>query len=287
MDFLSKAVQKSLQPKESITRILKRNLEGFQEPRPIIKLHASDLTKPDFCPRAHAIINALNVKRPKEWIGAALKVTFDMGNETADKICEEWGGDKVIGDWECIKCNDVRHFTTKPTNYNCKCGIGACVFKYKEVNFVSQESGVSGNVDVFFNLGAAKYQTVELKTIAPDQFADLKMPLAEHSLRTNLYLHTIETSKSAYKNMINLKEGRVFYVSRGHGKKHTEFNEVLPFKEFTIKRDDTALEHILGMAKELKTFREGGAFPSRQCANIDCKMAEKCLVKQDCFSNDY
>ena len=63
-----------------------------------------------------------------------------------------------------------------------------------------------------------------------------------------------------------------------------EWNEILPFREFIVKRNDADLAEFLKRAKALKTFREGAVMPLGICTTALDKIAKQCSVCQPCFS---
>lgn len=177
-------------------------------------------------------------------------------------------------------------------NANASHGVeGLHDWEFIEPRFWSEQYHISGSIDAFFDLGVAKYMLTELKTIATEEFNDLLCPLPEHELRTKLYLRIV-AEHPGYSNKINLHEGRVLYVSRGHGKKNEDHSgEILPFKEYVVQRDDNALLPILKKAEQLKTFRLAGksiaAMPSGICATAMDKPAKSCPTCKECFSGQY
>jgi hypothetical protein len=281
-NWMTTEVQKALEPKTSIISLIRNNLKGYRKDRSYLTTHASDITKEDWCPRKVALMIAEEAPTANVYIGAALQATFDVGNAVGDMVPEVWAGQSAYGNWECTKCEGNHTFTSKP-DVKCMKG-GRCTFKYVEMNFVSKEYDVSGSIDVFFDLGGAKKVATELKIINVEDFAKLAAPLAEHRLRTALYMKLIEDSNSMYKNMINLQEAKVFYVSRGFGKKNDAHNgEILPFKEFDVARNDEAIQPYLIRAKELKVYKETGKMPTRVCDSANCKLATKCSYSEKCF----
>jgi hypothetical protein len=168
-------------------------------------------------------------------------------------------------------------------------GKGQCNWQYSEVNFKSVETGIDGNLDVLFDLGGNKLAVTELKIYAADEFDKMLAPLPEHRTRTRLYLKIIADSDSPYKNKINLHQARVFYTSRGFGKMNKEFNEILPFREFVIDRDDDALDvkTALEKGRQIKIYREQGLMPSGICVSPMDKTAKACKHCDKCFSGEY
>ena len=153
--------------------------------------------------------------------------------------------------------------------------------------FVSKEYGFTGSIDVFFDVGAPKWLVTELKIMKPEDFEKLAAPLPEHRIRTNLYMKLIADSNDPYKDKINVFEARVLYVSRGYGKKNVDHDQILPFKEFVVKRDDTDLQWVLKLAKQVKVWRETGQIPSGICKNPLDKTAKNCSASKHCFSGSF
>ena len=113
-------------------------------------------------------------------------------------------------------------------------------------------------------LGEKKLKPIELKTMDKDQFKDLKGPLAEHRLRTNLYLRIMAESSSPWSNTVNHEKATVLYVSKGGWgcadpqlKEWGLKEEFSPFKEFEISRDDSQTDDLADRARTVKEFRAG------------------------------
>jgi hypothetical protein len=126
---------------------------------------------------------------------------------------------------------------------------------------------------------------VELKIINTKDFEELAAPLAEHRIRTAMYLELIENSLHPHRDKVDTSVGSVLYVSRGHGKKHPEYNKVLPFKEFLVERDDAALTPYFARAAEVQSYVKGGSIPARPkaCDTSFCKMANNCPLQGKCW----
>jgi len=73
---------------------------------------------------------------------------------------------------------------------------------------------------------------------------------------------------------IDATRAKVLYVSRGHGKKHPEHGEVLPFKEFDVARDDGALKQAPDRGPHGWFCREEG--PTRVCTVSWQPEAKRC-----------
>lgn len=285
MKFMSQTPEDLLKPQTTITDLLMKNLGGWKKERSHKNVHASDITKPSFCPRMYALLDITEKEKKDSYIDTALQATFDVGNATADLFTNSWAAQAITGNWECIKCLELRYFTTKPS-CTCKTG-GDCVWRYKEVRFSSKEYGVSGSIDALMHLYAPKLFATELKIMKVEDFNDLVAPLSEHRIRTAMYLRLIDESDSIYKKRINLTEARVFYISRGYGKKQTSSGKIVPFKEYVVKRNDASTEPYLQKAKQVKLFREQGVMPPGVCKTTLDGPAKLCSVCPECFSGKY
>lgn len=285
VNFFKKAVSENHQPMGEIIPGLIKRMGAHYPERSHKVVHASDVTKATFCPRRYALMDVHGVEAPDQYIPTALRATFDVGNATSDLLREQWMGDMAVGNWRCARCGQVHLMSKKPVE---KCSLSPtnepCLFRYEEVRFVDPDTQVSGSIDVLTDLKGNSFFITEVKTINPTEFATLAAPLHEHRLRTALYLYLAEKSKSVFGGMVSHHHAKVLYISRGHGKKG-EFGQITPFKEFSVHRDDKALEPILAKAKKIALFRQGkAAVPERElCASVDCVVAKGCPVRAQCF----
>jgi hypothetical protein len=286
MSWLKKVViAQNKPPEDSIISVLKSNMSGYRPGRDRSVLHASDVTKPNFCPRKWALMDIEGTKSSPEYANTATRATWDIGSMTARVLIENWAGEHVVGNWMCRRCHQQRTMCSKPKGM---CSIGGKHdWAYEEVVFVSKEYGISGSIDALFDVGKPKLVVTELKIMAPEEFATLLAPLPEHRIRTSLYLKLIADSGTPYLDRFNLHEARVLYVSRGYGKKNEKFGEVLPFKEFSVHRDDGGLLDLLAKVQSLKKFREIGVVPCGICNTALDKPAQTCKLCKTCFSGDY
>lgn len=277
-------------PKESLIGVLKKNMGGAREGRDRSIVHASDITKASFCPRQWALNDLQQIKSKPEYLSTTQQATFDVGRATAKLLVEEWAGDSVVGNWKCLRCEQTRTLCSKPLGIcpDAKGKDRSHLWEYKEVCFESQSSNISGSIDSLFQFGTPYLRVTELKILSVDDFEKILAPMAEHRIRTSLYLHIVDESNSPYKSRFNLLEGTVFYVSRGYGKKNDLWNgEVLPFKEFVVKRDEEIIKEPIQKAKALKIFREEGKMPTGICNTANDNFAKKCDACKICFSGDY
>ena len=283
--WLKNAVLQASKPQQSIISVLKRELGGHRAGRSADVLHASDITKSDFCARKWALFDLLEKGVESQFIPTALDVTFRMGNVAERLVMEEWAGDAAVGHWQCRLCGLQRTMIAKPAGF-CTTGVRHR-WGYRQFVIEAPEYGLSGAIDGIFDVGAPHLLIAEIKTLNPTDFDTIMTPQPEHRLRTNLYLKMLAESNSPYKDKFNLSEARVLYISRGYGKMNATWNEILPFREFVVKRQDSDLKEILQKAKAVKLSREGQGMPTGICATALDKIAKKCVVCKECFSGTY
>lgn len=290
MKFLKDAQEKAFSPKDAIVKRLIKSIGRYDAARPYDKIHASDITSNSFCPRMVALLDITKLKKKDQYLSPALAATFDMGNSVADLFCEKWASGWNYGNWQCLRCGEQRTFCLKPQNVMCPKTDHklSCQWKYKEVAFVSPQYQVSGSLDAILDLGSPLLFVTELKILAQTDFEKIVAPLPEHRIRTALYLKLIDDSNSVYKIRMNLQQAKVLYVSRGYGKAHPEYGkEILPFKEFDVKRDDASLAPYLEKALTVKNWRENKVIPSGVCGSSADPRAKNCAVCPQCFSGKY
>ena len=292
MTFLKKA--KAFQPTQSVKYLLHSHLNGPDPARPMSRLHASELTKPEgFCPRHYALADATKTKPKDNWLTTSEEVTFHIGRVLQDAVVN-WFADmgKAFCHWKCQGCGHNHEFQLRPM----KCvSCGSKNFWPKEVRFESAETGASCGVDMLVALGEKKLKPIELKTMDKDQFKDLKGPLAEHRLRTNLYLRIMAESSSPWSNTVNHEKATVLYISKGGwGCADPQLKEwglkeqFSPFKEFEISRDDSQTDDLADRARTVKEFRAGKVgMPFGICATALVPRAMKCPLRAACFSGEH
>jgi hypothetical protein len=232
-------------------------------------------------------MDVLNVTRPDTYIGTALRATFDLGNLTADHLTESWMGDRAVGSWKCQRCGTTRAFSKKVTTV-CNSAGTTCDWKYQEVQFFGESTGISGSLDLIADLDGPKYKIVELKIIKADDFEKLAAPLSEHRLRTRLYMKLVEDSTNPIRFQLDTQKALVLYVCRGFGKMHPDYGQILPFKCFEVERDDASIEKFMDNGLTVKLARENNTIPiEKTCDSVSCSNAKKCPVKAQCWSGEY
>lgn len=281
---LEEKAQKSVE--KSLVHLLVKNMGKYYPERSHKVVHASDVTKDDFCPRQYRLMDAHQVTRPDSYISAALRATFDLGRLTADILVTQWADSFVWGKWRCTTCKETVEFGPKPEPTQCASGANLlCDWKYHEVNFVSQYSRISGSIDMLADIGKPKKVPIELKIIKADEFDKLAAPLAEHRLRTMLYLQLIAESDNPVRYQVDTEHAKVLYVSRGYGKMNPDVGQIVPFKEFDVYRDDAAVKLYSERGRAVHIARQEGTIPSEKiCPTPACATAKKCPVRLQCWS---
>lgn len=268
-------------------------MAGYDEPRSRLITHASDLTNDEveFCPRERALQLYTGSKSKGRYIDPCLTYTFAMGHYMAEMLIEEWLGDIVVGDWVCTHCKMALVFSKRP-KVACK-NCGGTHWKYKEIRVKDETTGVSCGLDLLVKLpNRPKLQLIEIKTMIKDQWKALKAPLAEHRLRTNLYLRV--ASGSDYRNQIDTKQGILFYMIKGYGgsvdedlSKEGITDKMTPFKEFVVTRNDEDTEIYFKKGRAVQVYKDTGVAPEGVCETYDCKRAKSCEMRAKCFSGDF
>jgi len=284
---------KDLMPERNLRFMLHEHLGGFEAPRSLRKVHASELTRPEgFCPRFYALADTAKVKPKDEWVGAADVATFQLGRMWQDSIVH-WFADmgRAVGHWKCLACNQLHEFQKRPM----KCtSCNSRAFEPVEVRFESAISGASCGIDMMVDVGDPLLLPVEIKSMAKEQFKDLHAPLAEHRLRTALYLRLIDESEHAWSGLVQTRRAKVFYVCKGGYVADPELgrwglpDRYSPFKEFEIGRDDAQTDALVARAKVVKDFRAGLiGMPTGICSSAMAKRAKACSLCKLCFSGDH
>jgi hypothetical protein len=281
-----KTVLASKKEEFTLSKYLKEHLEGYRPARSTLKIHASDITKEDpaFCPREIVLLRITNKKRKDQFLSQALSVAFEIGEAYHDLVRDKWLRGIAVGNWTCPNCGNLKEFCKEPKQSCEKCSNNK--WEYTEVRFNAPAFNVSGSIDLITDLSLQKHVITEIKSMDKDQFADLAAPLAEHRIRTSLYLKIIESSDTPYKDKIDMQHARILYVSKGYGKKDDN-GKFTPFKEFVITRNDEAIAPYVSKASAIKLFEDTGEMPAGVCKNAFDKRCKSCLVAPECFGSGY
>ena len=285
MLFISKILGKK-QEDLSLIRMIDERLAGVEDQRTHKVVHISDLSRNDgFCAREFALLDVTHKKPKGKYISSALRVAFDNGNALSDLCRNKWLKDDVVGDWKCGHCKQMVQFSKKP-KVACKCG--ARLWQYNEVCIINPHNGATGSIDFLIDFGLGKHTMIECKSMARDMFDDLKAPLSEHRIRTQLYLLHWSQVAGPHAGKVDTERAIVLYISKGFGTKNEDFGgKVLPFKEYWVERDDAAVMPLYKQADALHAFRKDGPMPEGICATSFCQRAKGCNVAQECWSGSF
>lgn len=276
-----------------LSSMLHAHLRTQDMDRPYDRIHASDLTKEDYCPRRLALMIKTNQPRGSRWLSTSENVTFDMGRKLQDSVVH-WFSDMGIAyaDWQCDSCGHMHQFVVRPGKcVKCQCKS----LSPHEIRFKSAKSGASCGVDMLVKPGTApKLKKVEIKTIDKDQFKALKMPMAEHRQRTTLYNTICAEDEGHVAKFVDHSDSIILYVSKGGYGCSQEwlataptFDKFSPFKEYVIPRNDEMVADLSEMAASFTKFLETGEVPSGICPTAFCPTAQKCKMKQPCWSGKF
>lgn len=293
-------ILQSVKPGVSVKHLIHKALAGVEPPRSHANIHASDLFKSsEFCPRERAFQDLGVVKPKAEFVSTALRITFHHGKDMEGRFRKDWLPHLLVGFWRCGVCNKKHPTFGKAPKVKCD-ACGWSRWEYEEVRVLDAESGVSGGVDAILDIGEAKLLPIELKSMDKDQHKKLAGPLAEHRIRTSLYLYLIEKCGGAWSKRINTKLARILYVSKSFGFKDESLKAAgipdapfSPFKEFSVERSDDSFVIPLQRAKVLTQWRNktypaaGAGLPCGICHNGLTKRAQQCSAVGPCFSGSY
>lgn len=289
------ALLKALKKEVSVKALIHRRLAGWEPARDTGKIHASDLMKDnEFCPREVAFQDLGIGKKKDSYIGTSLRITFDHGRDIENRIRNDWLRDIAVGIWKCKVCNTKHATFGKEPKVSCSCGYK--MWEYDEYRFKSNQSGVSGGLDVMLDVGETKLRIVEVKTIDKDEFKKLLAPLAEHKFRTSLYMRLAEESDDNVAARVNTKEATILYVSKSYGFKDETLkadgisdSPFSPFKEFTVLRDDSLSDVPLAKAEVTTAWRKDPTIgmPAGICHSALTGRSQKCGCAVACFSGKH
>lgn len=269
---------------------LHTNMGKYDKDRPYTRLHASDVTRtsPEFCPRERALLITTDAEPNQKYISTETRTYFDVGECYHDLVREVWGLPVSRGYWACQGCKARGEQGKKPTKC-LKCGSTS--FKYDELRVLSSSTGISCGIDWQIDKVTLPYViAVEIKSINPAEFKKLHAPLAEHRVRTALYLHSIATATNkAEVEGIRQDMAYILYVSKGapdDGKYlgGAGFMEKrTPFKIFEVTRDDKLIKPYLDKGRAFSKFRKTKQLPDRICASPSDSRADACSMCKECF----
>ncbi len=287
MGFLKRVSERK--GKEIIKEMIHARVGGNEPARGQKTIHASDLTKekPAYCPRAVRLMEISDPpkKRPSQFLPVATAITFNEGRDKQARLNNDWLVDAMWGSWACRNCDFLIDWALHP---RCLCpSCGSKLWVYVEPRIIDHISKTSGGIDAIVDVGKEKLHIVECKIMKADQFKTLLAPLSEHRVRTRLYLRQIAGSKQSYAKELETDFAHILYIMRGHGYKQDD-GIISPFKEYIVEREDSEVQHFIGMAHALTLSRKKlwhDQFPAGICSTQMCSRAKHCPVAKTCFSS--
>jgi hypothetical protein len=271
--------------KVSIADLLHEALTEVEPARPVDRLHASSLTNPKgFCPREVALCMRLNRKPYPSKYDAPMLITFHEGRDKQARLNNHWLRHRMVGDWYCLNCHKYFDFCKVPG----KCCSHPQV-EYREVVFWHAATTARGSLDAILDVGKSLLRLVEFKIMAQDEWLELKAPLAEHRVRSELYLEIIKGSTHPKKHLIDTSRIHVVYCLRGYGKLDKVKNRFSPFKEYIVPANPQSANEYLTMAEAVVKSKatNWNLIPEGICETMFVKRASSCSVCKECFSGKF
>jgi hypothetical protein len=289
-------------PAVSVKHLIHRKLAGMEPARPHFPLRASTLLKSgyEFCPREHALMDLQQGAPKAQFVGTSLRYTFDHGKDAEKRVRNVYLRQEAIGHWKCRVCKHIDSaFGHCPDPKPCpKCGF-KYHWEYMEPEFDHPTTAVQCHIDALIKFPEKpKLHLVELKTMAGDEFKKLMAPLAEHKLRTSLYLQMVAESEWEGKQRVDTSEASILYISKAFGCKDEDLAKhkvkdapFSPFKEFNVKRDDKLNAKTMARARVLKIWRDTGsdvkALPAGICKSTMDPRAKQCPTCVSCYGGKF
>jgi len=275
-----------------ISKLLHGSLPYADRHRGYDRVHASDLTRGSFCPREVALVKELGREVPPRAVSTSEAVTYHLGRVLQNSVIQ-WLADvdRVVTDWTCSACSQLHPFQRRPVRCE-RCRRDH--FVATEARFVWEAAGITAGIDLFFRGDVPKLRPVEVKTIDKDQFKKLAAPLAEHRLRTILYLQVLRESGDPRVGGVDTSRATVLYVSKGgYGcaqdwmRREGVRERYSPFKEYVVTRDDEVVRAYLTKARAAVGHSRGEGMPSGVCKTLFERRAQGCPVAKECFGDLY
>lgn len=267
-----------------IKDLLHAKVGGMEEARQHTTIHASMLTSDvEFCPRRVMIAEREGIQRKARLIDTPLRMTFDQGWHMQFQINNNYLRDVMYGRWKC-KCEGTLLGLGANLPDCDECDTAKDEYVYQEIVLRDPKNDFTGSVDGFVYM-KGQLHLLEVKIMDKDLFKALKLPMAEHRARTQLYLQMLSEDFDQDENF-NFKDARLLYIMRGFGIKDDK-GRISPFKEFIIPANPKAAKIYQDKALAVHNARKHGTMPDRICPNAMCARAELCSLSKRCFSGAY
>ena len=242
-------------------------------------IHASDLKS--FCTREFALCIKSKVDYQREkFIYIGMRHTFEIGNAIETIVTKRLHTTKhLLGTWRCFHCS--HKFFGFYDNKGCpECKSKAVGYCNTTLELTVGKFKIRGNKDVLIVYEKNTVYVVEVKSMKPEDWAELEKPLVDHRRQLSLYLWMLKSkAKILFSNNTKFKymtdKGVILYVSKGIQKN--------PHKPFIVHRDEPFINEVEAKMEELKTFSKNSRLPKRICASQFKTMAKKCRARELCF----
>lgn len=262
---LSEAFNSVLNPSPveqvDLVSMLARKLESKREvpiPTPEGIYRTSRLVK--MCPREE-VLRYLHQVKKFEVIEARLQRVFDFGTALHEFVQNNWFAEWLIGHWRCDSC--LKEYSGRRPE-QCECGSSS--FRYKEIQMLDEQAGISGHTDGVLEINGRKI-VLEIKTCSSKQFELIRMrnaPLQAHLDQVQIYMW-----------LLGLAEAMIIYIEK---------DESL-LAQFSVHKNESVARSFL---KRVWTAKEGmlnRAVPERElCESSKCARAKACSTRSLCFS---
>lgn len=244
-------------------------------------LHVSDLIHG--CLRKKSLCDKYNVKPRPQILTLGDQFTFAQGDaihDTAKSIFARATPDTIWGKWKCV-CGYLYHdepctLAETDTDELCpRCGTPCNL--YQEVSMFDEEWKIVGNPDLLnYHRRADAFHVSELKSIAHEQWKELKRPLPDHVLQVIFYWKIMQRLGYSLFDSVS-----ILYITKGW-----VFGYKAPYIEFVLHAppEVSRLDDMIEDAIAYRDAKENDTLPLRtRCSTKDSPHAKNCEVCQLCF----
>lgn len=229
------------------------------------------------CVRMHALA-ALDDRVIRETVTGGHRVMWAIGRYVEQHIRNQYlratNRRMAFGRWKCA-CGFSEHAGHHPATQCERCGQG--LNDYNEYTLYDHDNWIKGNPDLLVVLPGDWMVPVEIKSMTPKQFNELKAPKGDHVFQLAHY-HRM-AGLAGFKVHTH---GIVIYCTK-------EFKYGSPYKEFPVDMSTPLVQNLMAdsisIARELRQTREHGTLPPRTlCDGHGSTRAKNCPFVVGCFN---
>lgn len=201
------------------------------------------------------------------WVTPNLQARFDIGHALHWWYQNKYLGPMgvLMGDWKCQHCSHLQKECVMPEECS-KCGDTA--LEYVEMSVNIPEYDIYGHCDGILNIDGDVY-VMDLKTIDPDLFTNIKKPYDSQTLQLRLYMHAL-----------CIQKGLIIFIDKS-GRGDT------PIKEFLVEQDEEILQEVFNNIDEARDYLRRKVLPQRcNCKTKRSKDAKRCVFAELCFDDE-